>query len=105
VARHNLPRPRVNTRIAGHEVDFAWPEERLVVETDGFAAHGTRKAFVADRPRDRRLRRAGFEVVRLTPDDLAYEAEIVADVKALLSRSRVSSKPPTRASTSSASAM
>jgi very-short-patch-repair endonuclease len=105
VARHNLPRPRVNTRIAGHEVDFAWPEERLVVETDGFAAHGTRKAFVADRLRDRRLRRAGFEVVRLTPDDLAYEAEIVADVKALLSRSRVSSKPPTRASTSSASAM
>jgi very-short-patch-repair endonuclease len=105
VARHNLPRPRVNTRIAGCEVDFAWPEERVVVETDGYAAHGTRKAFVADRLRDRRLRRAGFEVVRLTPDDLAYEAEIVADVDALLSRSRVSSKLPRRASTSSASAM
>lgn len=105
VARHRLPRPRVNSRIAGYEVDFAWPDAGLVVETDGFAAHGTRKAFVADRRRDRRLRRAGFEVVRLTPDDLAYEAEIVAEVEALLSRSRVSSKPPRRASTSSASAM
>jgi hypothetical protein len=52
-----------------------------------------------------RLRRAGFEVVRLTADDLAYEAQIVADVEALLSRSRVSSKPCRRASTSSASAM
>jgi very-short-patch-repair endonuclease len=105
VARHGLPRPHVNTRIAGYEVDFAWPDAALIVETDGFAAHGTRKAFVADRLRDRRLRRAGFEVVRLTSDDLAYEAEIVADVEALLSRSRVSSKPPRRASTSSASAM
>jgi very-short-patch-repair endonuclease len=105
LSRHDLPRPRVNTRIAGYEVDFAWPDAGLVVETDGFAAHGTRKAFVADRLRDRRLRRAGFEVVRLTQDDLAYEAEIVADVEALLSRSRVSSKPPRRASTSSASAM
>jgi hypothetical protein len=37
------------------------------------------------------LRRAGLEVGRLTSDDLAYEAEIVADVEALLSRSRVSS--------------
>jgi very-short-patch-repair endonuclease len=105
VARHRLPRPRVNSRIAGYEVDFAWPDAGLVVETDGFAAHGTRKAFTADRLRDRRLRRAGWEVVRLTSDDLAYEAEIVADVDALLSRSRVSWKPPRRASTSSASAM
>ena len=104
VDRHGLPRPQVNTRIAGYEVDFAWPDAALVVETDGFAAHGTRTAFVNDRLRDRRLRRAGFETVRLTSDDLAYEAEIAADVATLLNRERVSPKPPSRASTSSASA-
>ena len=104
IERHGLPRPKVNTLIEGYEVDFAWTDEKLIVETDGFAAHGTRKAFESDRLRDRRLGRVGFYTMRLTPRSLAYPAEIAADVEALLSRSRVSSKPPSRASTSSASA-
>ena len=104
VDRHGLPRPKVNTRIEGYEVDFAWPDAGLIVETDGFAAHGTRRAFENDRLRDRRLSRAGFHTVRLTPRSMAYEAEIAADVEAFLSRSRVSPKPPRRASTSSANA-
>jgi len=104
VDRHHLPRPKVNSRIAGYEVDFAWPDAGLAVETDGFAAHGTRKAFVNDRLRDRILRRAGFETIRLTPKDLAYEAEIVADLEAFFSRARASPRSPRRASSSSASA-
>ena len=96
VARHNLPHPKVNTQIKGYEADFAWPEAKVIVETDGFAAHGTRRAFEADRIRDRRLGRAGFRTIRLTPRSLAYEAEIVADLEAML--------PPTRVSTSSARA-
>lgn len=97
IERHNLPRPKVNTQIEGYEVDFVWPEAKLIVETDGFAAHGTRNAFEADRIRDRRLGRAGFRTIRLTPRSLPYEAEIVADLEAIL--------PPSRASSSSASAM
>lgn len=97
IDRHNLPRPKVNLQIEGYEVDFAWPQAKLIVETDGFAAHGTRKAFERDRLRDRRLKRAGFDTIRLTPRSLAYEAEIVADLEAIL--------PPRRARTSSASAM
>lgn len=97
IDRHNLPRPKVNVQIEGYEVDFAWPQAKLIVETDGFAAHGTRKAFERDRLRDRRLKRAGFDTIRLTPRSLAYEAEIVADLEAIL--------PPRRARTSSASAM
>ena len=96
VARHTLPHPKVNTRIKGYEADFAWPEAKVIVETDGFAAHGTRRAFEADRVRDRRLGRAGFRTIRLTPRSLAYEAEIVADLEAML--------PPTLVSTSSARA-
>lgn len=96
VDRHELPRPRVNSHIEGYEVDLAWPEAKLIVETDGFAAHGTRRAFENDRLRDRRLSRAGFRTIRLTPGSLAYEPEIVADLEAML--------PPRRPSSSSANA-
>jgi very-short-patch-repair endonuclease len=104
IDRHGLPRPKVNAQIEGYEVDFAWPDAGLIVEADGFAAHGTRGAFENDRLRDRRLGRAGYRTVRLTPRAMAYPAEIAADVEAFLSRLRVSSKPPIRASTSSAKA-
>jgi very-short-patch-repair endonuclease len=32
-----------------------WPQERLVVEVDGFAYHSSRAAFERDRARDARL--------------------------------------------------
>jgi very-short-patch-repair endonuclease len=103
--RHGLPRPRVNTRIEGYEADFVWPNEKVIVETDGRAAHGTRKAFEADRRRDRRLLRAGYRTIRLTDQALRYEDEaIAADLEALLRRSRTSSNPPRRSRTSAASA-
>jgi very-short-patch-repair endonuclease len=62
----SVPRPRVNEKIQGLEVDFHWPAERLIVETDGYATHGTRRAFEGDRARDRKLTRAGWRVVRFT---------------------------------------
>ena len=47
--RFDLPRPRLNFQIhlgeKRYEVDCFWPAQRLVVELDGFAAHGTRRAF------------------------------------------------------------
>jgi predicted transcriptional regulator of viral defense system len=47
-----IGRPLVNTLAEGIEVDFCWPECRLIVETDGHAHHGTRAAFERD-PRAR----------------------------------------------------
>ncbi len=61
-----LPRPSVNARIAGHEVDFLWRLECLVDEVDGAAAHNTPTAFEEDRHRDAALQVAGFRVVRFT---------------------------------------
>jgi very-short-patch-repair endonuclease len=105
VSRRGLPRPVVGATVTGYEVDFLWPDAALIVETDGFAAHGTRTAFDRDRLRDRRLARAGFRTIRLTPRALRYDEEaIVEDIRAELTRSRVSSKPPSRSSSSSASA-
>lgn len=64
--RARLPRPLVNVQVLGYEVDFHWPEQRLIVETDGFATHGTRRAFEDDRARDLTLTAAGWRVVRIT---------------------------------------
>jgi very-short-patch-repair endonuclease len=68
--RAGLRRPRVNQWIVldGGSVraDFLWPQERLIVETDGRHAHGTRHAFERDRERDQRLVLAGYRVVRFT---------------------------------------
>ena len=105
VKRHGLPRPLVNTRVEGYQADFYWPEAKLIVETDGRAAHGTRSAFERDRLRDRRLLRAGIRTIRLTSRALRYEEDAIADdLEALVSRSRASSKPPRRSSASAASA-
>jgi very-short-patch-repair endonuclease len=68
-------------------VDFLWPHERLIVETDGRAAHGTLKAFEDDRRRDQRLMAAGYTVVRFTWRQLLAEPERVRGaVRNLLAR-------------------
>lgn len=61
-----LPAPHTNARVGGYEVDMLWRQQRLIVEFDGFAAHGTRRAFERDRRRDAQLQVAGFRVVRVT---------------------------------------
>jgi very-short-patch-repair endonuclease len=105
VRRKGLPRPRVGAYLEGYEVDFYWPEANLVVEIDGFAAQGTRSRFEGDRRRDRVLGRRGIRTMRLTANALSYDEDaIAADLEAAWSRSRASSNPSRRASTSSARA-
>jgi predicted transcriptional regulator of viral defense system len=64
--KHALPRPEVNQRAAGHEVDALWPEQRLIVELDGRAFHDGPAAFERDRERDAQLMAAGYRVLRIT---------------------------------------
>jgi very-short-patch-repair endonuclease len=71
--------PEVNQTIEGHEVDFVWRDARLIVETDGWGAHGTRSAFESDRARDAELIAAGWRVVRITKRRLEREPEAVAE--------------------------
>jgi very-short-patch-repair endonuclease len=68
-----LPEPCVNAVVDGLEVDFCWPEQRLIVETDGHRHHGTRAAFERDRERDALLTALGWRVVRITHRRLARE--------------------------------
>ena len=63
---HGIPRPRVNTPVAGLDVDFLFAAQRLVVEVDGFHFHRTRAAFERDRARDATLAAAGLRTLRFT---------------------------------------
>jgi very-short-patch-repair endonuclease len=86
---HGIPRPRVNFHIEGYECDFVWREQRLIVETDGGAAHGTRKALERDPVRDAELLIAGWRVVRVTWMRLLDEPEAVAaQIRQLLTQAR-----------------
>jgi very-short-patch-repair endonuclease len=86
----SLPSPAVNDWIVlgdgiAYQVDFLWREPRLIVETDGWASHGTRQAFENDRRRDRLLLLGGYEVVRFTWRDVLDEpAEVSATLRRLL---------------------
>jgi hypothetical protein len=84
-----LPRPRLNADLAVRgrffEADCLWAEQRLIVELDGRATHGTRRAFEKDRERDRILLAEGWRVMRVTWRQLRHDPkEIVADLRRLL---------------------
>jgi len=93
----DLPRPRLNADVAVRgrffEVDCLWAEQRVIVELDGRAAHGTRRAFEKDRERDRILASDGWHVIRITWRQLRDDGStVIADLRRLL---RNASRAPT----------
>jgi very-short-patch-repair endonuclease len=83
--RAMLPKPSVNYEIAGRCRDFAWPEQRLVVETDGYRYHASRQARRRDNRRDRELTALGWRPVRFTYEEVAFEpAELAKELGGLL---------------------
>jgi hypothetical protein len=64
----HLPQPLVNMEHLGYEIDFRWPEQRLVVEVDG--RHVRPLDARNDPARDRVLRAAGYAVERFTGPEL-----------------------------------
>lgn len=84
--RAGVPSPVVNGEVERWEVDFHWPGQRLVVETDGWSAHRGRGAFERDRVKDAQLVEAGWRVVRFTRARLAREPrDVAAQLARLLS--------------------
>ena len=84
---HGIQPPIVNARVEGFEVDCLWPAARLIVELDGYEFHRTPAAFERDRRRDALLKRAGYEVLRVTYAWLTSDPDGVADtVRTLLER-------------------
>lgn len=93
-----VPSPAVNVWITlddgiAYKADFLWRAARLIVETDGWGAHGTRQAFENDRRRDRRLSVAGWTVVRFTWRDVEREPEEVTETLGTLWEARNARQP------------
>jgi very-short-patch-repair endonuclease len=89
--RYEIPRPLVNTVVAGFLVDFCWPEHRLIVETDG-RRHRTRAAFERDRARDALLTALGWRVMRFTTRQVRGDPATVA-ARVLSARSPLLATP------------
>jgi very-short-patch-repair endonuclease len=98
--RAQLPAPLVNHHVLGREVDFYWPEQNLIAETDGWRTHGHRRAFEDDRARDAMLQAHGYTVVRFTWRQVLHETLLVTvRIAQLLARCAISHTAPLTRST------
>ena len=80
-----IPLPEVNVKIAGLTVDALWREQRVIVELDGHAGHGTPAQLERDHQRDLRLRAAGYFVLRYTWQQITQQPEqVISDLEAAL---------------------
>jgi hypothetical protein len=77
-AAHGLPRPLVNETIDVWTPDFLWPEQMVVVETDGVDFHKTAAKRRRDTTKDEYLTSLGFTVIRLRWADVVERPEITA---------------------------
>jgi very-short-patch-repair endonuclease len=79
--QHSVRLPDGNTA----RLDMAYPEQRLCIEVDGWAAHGGRAAFQRDRARQNMLVLLGWRPLRFTWSDITHRpAWVAAQVKAAL---------------------
>jgi hypothetical protein len=62
----DLPLPQVNVLVEGHLVDFYWPSDKVIVETDGYRFHKDRIAFEHDHETSVALAVLGYSVIRAT---------------------------------------
>jgi hypothetical protein len=76
--RYGLPRPVLNTVIAGHEADAVFVDEKVIVELDGWAFHRSREAFESDRDRDADRLEAGYATVRITWNRMLHRPDAEA---------------------------
>ncbi len=76
-AEAGLPPPLTKQRVNGFEVDFYWPDLRLIVETDGLRYHRTPATQARDAQRDRAHVLAGMTPLRFTHYEIKHEPERV----------------------------
>jgi very-short-patch-repair endonuclease len=75
--RAGLSLPRTSVFVSGHEVDFHFPDLKLVIETDGLTYHRTPAEQAKDRERDQAHTAAGLTQLRFTHGQIKFEPEHV----------------------------
>ncbi|MEV6648362.1 DUF559 domain-containing protein [Amycolatopsis sp. NPDC051371] len=65
-------------------LDIAWPEPRIALEYDGFAAHEERQE--RDAERDQRLAGRGWVTIRATAADLRDPSRVIAELETCFAR-------------------
>lgn len=84
-----LPAPEINTQYGPYELDFFWRGAGVVVETDGYEFHSSRRDLERDHQRDLYLQARGLIVVRFSWRQVRDEPEmVVAQIAGLLSQRR-----------------
>lgn len=81
-AKAGLPVPLTGQWVNEFEVDFYWPDLRLVVETDGLRYHRTPAEQARDRLRDQAHTAAGLVPLRFTHEQVRYEPDYVRRILA-----------------------
>lgn len=94
----NMQVPVCNVLVEGHLVDFLWPSQKVIVETDSWSHHGDRPTFEKDHQTDVDLIAAGYDVHRATYKMLECNPEpFLRNVRqALLTRTASDSLSPGR---------
>jgi very-short-patch-repair endonuclease len=87
--RQELQMPVMNVVVEGLTVDALWAQQKLIVELDSWSHHRSKRAFEEDRRRDAPLKRAGYEVLRVTYSWLTEEPDDLAETIRRLSESRL----------------
>jgi very-short-patch-repair endonuclease len=72
-----LPRPIANQRFLDYRPDFRWPEQRVILETDGAATHDQPLARADDARRQAALEARGYTVLRTTWRELVGQPATV----------------------------
>jgi very-short-patch-repair endonuclease len=77
---YGIPLPLVNDIHEGTEFDFRWPEQRLIVEVDGYKFHDGlgREHFESDRDKGLRADELGSDFKRFSAKQVARERARVA---------------------------
>jgi very-short-patch-repair endonuclease len=86
----DLPRPvrqfSIRSGDRRYRLDFAWPEQKLAVECDGYTTHGGRAGFRRDRRKIAALAAIKWRVIPVTWEDVTRNrAQLLADVRDALS--------------------
>ena len=88
-AHYGLPTPLINTIVHGFEADAYFPDEKVIVELDGWEFHKDRETFESDRERDAIMLAHGIVTIRITKARLrADPAREAARLHAILAQRR-----------------